>query len=168
MESTLLDFDDFECNYFRIKNYNSIDLYRIKVFLSELDKNYFVWLKLNIGETIEKAVYDYYGNDDLYDLILFLNNREMLFDMPYSYDYILNSIDNEIQNYTFKVFGTLKHELSEQSKKKLVDKLDLEYSDDNQHFLYLKVIKKEYINETKRKIIQMIDDQKDMFSLIED
>lgn len=168
MNNALLKFSDFEYGYFRIKNYNSINLYEIKIFLSDLDKNYFVWIKLNTGETIEKAVYDYYGNDDYYDLILFLNEREMLFDMPYSYDYILNSIDAELNNYTYKVFGTLKNELSENAKTKLTDRLDNEYSDRNQHCLYMKVIKREYINEIQRKLNEMIENQKDMYSLIED
>lgn len=171
MKETLMKYDDFNVfnikNTLKIKNYTSFDIYKIKELLNSLDKNYFAWIKLNEGSLIESALYDYYGDENLYDLIMFINQRDMLFDMPYSYDVILNAIDRSISEYEYRVFGNFKKELSEKSNKRLREKLDADYTEKNQKFLYLKVIKREYINEVKRRIYEEIETQKEMYSMIE-
>lgn len=172
MNKELFDLDTFKLqnleNSYEVFNYNSINLSEIKVYLNSLDKNYFVWLKLNEGDTIEKVLHDYYANEDLYDLILLLNDRDMLFGMPYSYDVILNAINNDIQNYEYKVFGNIKNGLSEIATSKLKEKLDNEYSENNQKYLYLKVIKLDYINEVRKTVADIIETQKDMYSLLDE
>jgi hypothetical protein len=171
MKETLMKYDDFNVfnvkNTLKIKNYTSFDIYKIKELLNSLDKNYFAWIKLNEGSLIESALYDYYGDENLYDLIMFINQRDMLFDMPYSYDVILNAIDRSISEYEYRVFGNFKKELSEKSNKRLREKLDADYTEKNQKFLYLKVIKREYINEVKRRVYEEIETQKEMYSMIE-
>jgi hypothetical protein len=171
MKETLMKYDDFNVfnikNTLKIKNYTSFDIYKIKELLNSLDKNYFAWIKLNEGSLIESALYDYYGDENLYDLIMFINQRDMLFDMPYSYDVILNAIDRSINEYEYRVFGNFKKELSEKSNKRLREKLDADYTEKNQKFLYLKVIKREYINEVKRRVYEEIETQKEMYSMIE-
>lgn len=171
MKEMLMKYDDFNVfnikNTLKIKNYTSFDIYKIKELLNSLDKNYFAWIKLNEGSLIESALYDYYGDENLYDLIMFINQRDMLFDMPYSYDVILNAIDRSISEYEYRVFGNFKKELSEKSNKRLREKLDADYTEKNQKFLYLKVIKREYINEVKRRVYEEIETQKEMYSMIE-
>lgn len=171
MKETLMKYDDFNVfnvrNTLKIKDYTSFDIYKIKELLNSLDKNYFAWIKLNEGSLIESALYDYYGDENLYDLIMFINQRDMLFDMPYSYDVILNAIDRSISEYEYRVFGNFKKELSEKSNKRLREKLDADYTEKNQKFLYLKVIRREYINEVKRRIYEEIETQKEMYSMIE-
>lgn len=171
MKETLMKYDDFNVfnikNTLKIKNYTSFDIYKIKELLNSLDKNYFAWIKLNEGSLIESALYEYYGDENLYDLIMFINQRDMLFDMPYSYDVILNAIDRSISEYEYRVFGNFKKELSEKSNKRLREKLDADYTEKNQKFLYLKVIKREYINEVKRRVYEEIETQKEMYSMIE-
>lgn len=171
MKETLMKYDDFNVfnvrNTLKIKNYTSFDIYKIKELLNSLDKNYFAWIKLNEGSLIESALYDYYGDENLYDLIMFINQRDMLFDMPYSYDVILNAIDRSMSEYEYRVFGNFKKELSEKSNKRLREKLDADYTEKNQKFLYLKVIKREYINEVKRRVYEEIETQKEMYSMIE-
>ena len=171
MKETLMKYDDFNVfnvrNTLKIKDYTSFDIYKIKELLNSLDKNYFAWIKLNEGSLIESALYDYYGDENLYDLIMFINQRDMLFDMPYSYDVILNAIDRSISEYEYRVFGNFKKELSEKSNKRLREKLDADYTEKNQKFLYLKVIKREYINEVKRRVYEEIETQKEMYSMIE-
>lgn len=171
MKETLMKYDNFNVfnvrNTLKIKDYTSFDIYKIKELLNSLDKNYFAWIKLNEGSLIESALYDYYGDENLYDLIMFINQRDMLFDMPYSYDVILNAIDRSISEYEYRVFGNFKKELSEKSNKRLREKLDADYTEKNQKFLYLKVIKREYISEVKRRIYEEIETQKEMYSMIE-
>ena len=167
MKTEFLTYDDFEIGNFKIKNYNSFMLSEIRNYLDSLDDNYYTYLKLTDNVLIEKVIFDYYDTENYYDLILFINNREMLYDMPYSYDIILNNIDKDINAYEYKVFGTLKNELSEKSKSRLVEKLNSEYIENNKKLLYIKIIKKQYINEILRKITYLVETQKELYSLME-
>lgn len=172
MDNVLLKFSNFEytdeSKDIDIPNYNSIDLREIKEYIGSLGDEYFEWVKNNEGDTIEKIVHDYYHNDDYYDLILMINGRDMLFDMPYSYDIILNAIATDLQNYGYKVYGSIKQSLSDKASKLLSDKLDNDYSTKNQIFLYLKVIKIQYINDIRKKIADIIETQKNMYSLLDE
>lgn len=167
MKTEFLTYDDFEIGNFKIKNYNSFMLSEIRNYLDSLDDNYYTYLKLTDNVLIEKVIFDYYDTENYYDLILFINNREMLYDMPYSYDIILNNIDKDINAYEYKVFGTLKNELSEKSKSRLAEKLNSEYIENNKKLLYIKIIKKQYINEILRKITYLVETQKELYSLME-
>lgn len=167
MKTEFLTYDDFEIGNFKIKNYNSFMLSEIRNYLDSLDDNYYTYIKITDNVLIEKVIFDYYDTENYYDLILFINNREMLYDMPYSYDVILNNIDKDINAYEYKVFGTLKNELSEKSKSRLVEKLNSEYIENNKKLLYIKIIKKQYINEILRKITYLVETQKELYSLME-
>lgn len=167
MKTEFLTYDDFEIGNFKIKNYNSFMLSEIRNYLDSLDDNYYTYIKITDNVLIEKVIFDYYDTENYYDLILFINNREMLYDMPYSYDIILNNIDKDINAYEYKVFGTLKNELSEKSKSRLVEKLNSEYIENNKKLLYIKIIKKQYINEILRKISYLVETQKELYSLME-
>ena len=167
MKTEFLTYDDFEIGNFKIKNYNSFMLSEIRNYLDSLDDNYYTYLKLTDNVLIEKVIFDYYDTENYYDLILFINNREMLYDMPYSYDIILNNIDKDTNAYEYKVFGTLKNELSEKSKSRLAEKLNSEYIENNKKLLYIKIIKKQYINEILRKITYLVETQKELYSLME-
>lgn len=167
MKTEFLTYDDFEIGNFKIKNYNSFMLSEIRNYLDSLDDNYYTYIKITDNVLIEKVIFDYYDTENYYDLILFINNREMLYDMPYSYDIILNNIDKDINAYEYKVFGTLKNELSEKSKSRLVEKLNSEYIENNKKLLYIKIIKKQYINEILRKITYLVETQKELYSLME-
>jgi hypothetical protein len=172
MDKELLDFENFEIKGspgknrdFLISNYNSIDLSEISYYLMGISDKWITHLKIHDNSKIEKIVYDYYGNDKYYDLILFLNKREMLFDMPYSNDIILDAIERDITEYEFKVFGGIGTKLGKQARQKLIDKLDSQYTENNQKFSFLKVIKPEYIETVGRKIRDILKTQKDMFAL---
>jgi len=167
MKTEFLVYDNFEIGNFKIKNYNSFMLSEIRNYLDSLDDNYYTYIKITDNILIEKVIFDYYDTENYYDLILFINNREMLMDMPYSYDIILNNIDKDINAYEYKVFGTLKNELSEKSKSRLIEKLNSEYIENNKKLLYIKIIKKQYINEIMRKITYLVETQKELYSLME-
>jgi len=172
MDKSICDFDDFEIdgsNYnYKIKNFNSIDLTEIKEYLLGLPEIYFTYLKVVEGTKIEKVLWDYYLEEDLYDLILLLNNREMIFDMPYSYDVVSSKVDTQLLDYEFKVFGNTIGELSPQARERLRKKLDDQYSENNNKFVYLKAIKRTYINTVRRTIAEIIETQKEMYSIVEE
>lgn len=167
MNKDLLNFDNFIINDFSITNYNSIDLSEIKNYLNGLPNSWFKYLKIHEGAKIEKVLFDYYNTDDFYDLILFLNNRDMVFDMPYSYDVIIDAVEKDINEYQYKVFGNTVEQLSEKAYEHLKNKLDKHYSSNNEKFIYLRIITSDKIDTVRRKIQNILTTQKEMYSIIE-
>lgn len=171
MNKELLNFENFEISdaysTFNVQNYNSIDLSEIRDYLDGLPDHWFRFLKLHEGDKIEKVLYDYYGSSDFFDLILFLNKRNMIFDMPYSYDVILDAIEKDINEYQYKVFGNTTEQLSEKTFERLKNTLDNNYSTKNEKFIYLKVISAENIDLVRRKVQSILNIQKEMYSIIE-
>ncbi len=171
MDKELLDFEDFEISKknanFKIKNYNSVDLSEVRNYLGGLNPGWFTYLQVTDNSKIEKVLYDYYKTDKYFDLILFLNDREMLFDMPYSSDIIIDAMERDITEYEFKVFGSVRTKLTADVRERLLKKLDDEYTQQNQKFGIIRVIRTEHIETVKRKIREILKTQKDMFTLTE-
>lgn len=90
---------------YNIKRYSSINLETIHLYLDSIDRSWFEYIKLNVDQTLESALYAYYHSEDYYDLILLINYREMLSDMPYSNDKIINDINSDLEEYAIKLYN---------------------------------------------------------------
>lgn len=172
MDKDLLNFENFIIKTgksdFSISNYNSIDLSEVRNYLDGLPDFWFTHLKIHEGSKIEKVLYEYYKTDNFYDLILFLNKRDMVFDMPYSYDVIIDAVEKDIAEYQYKVFGNTIDQLSEKASLRLKEKLDNSYSKNNEKYIYLKVITTDKINIVRRKIENILTTQKEMYAILEE
>ena len=152
----------------KIFNYNSICKNKIKVYLNSLPSNYFKYLKVEQGAKIEKLCFDYYKNTNYYDIILILNNRDMIYDMPYENDIILDAIDSDIENYKQKVFNDPYKKLSDRSYKDLYNKLDIFYNTKNLKFQYLKVIDVNLIPEVISDINEIIEKYQNNIEILDE
>lgn len=171
MDKFLLNFDTFEIdnnsNTLKVYDYNSINFNEIKDYLNSLDKNVFEYIKIYDGSKIEKVCYDYYNTADYYDLILFLNNRDMIFDMPYDNDVTVNMSEDMIKDFEFRMFKNSKDEIEFSRRNALKSKVENDLTEKNMKLCYIKVIKNDYLNEVKRNIKKIIETQQNMFKLID-
>ena len=141
---------------------------KIKVYLNSLPSNYFKYLKVEQGAKIEKLCFDYYKNTNYYDIILILNNRDMIYDMPYENDIILDAIDSDIENYKQKVFNDPYKKLSDRSYKDLYNKLDIFYNTKNLKFQYLKVIDVNLIPEVISDINEIVEKYQNNIEILDE
>ena len=148
MENSLT-FDKFSLTtdktVFKITNYNTICLNKIREYLNKLDNSYFKYIKLQDNSKIEKVCLDYYGSTDFYDLTLLLNSREAIFDMAYSYDIIFSAVEKDLEEYRNKVFKDSYKDFSETTRNKLFKYLENKYDTNNEANRYLKVISANYV-----------------------
>ena len=142
---------------FSVKDYNSISITKIKSYLKSLDSSYYVYLKV---------LYDYYKNTDYCDLIMLMNNREMIYDMPYSYDIILEAIENDIDRYRSKVFGNNFGKLSDRAYKDLEESLTNKYNNDSTRFLYIKTIRDTMVPIVLSEIRKITNSYQDNINLV--
>ena len=165
-----INYDEFAIeeskSNFSVKDYNSISTTKIKSYLNSLDSSYYVYLKIDVGAKIEKVLYDYYKNTDYCDLIMLMNNREMIYDMPYSYDIILEAIENDIDRYRSKVFRNNFDKLSDRAYMDLEESLTNKYNNDSTRFLYIKAIRDTMIPVVLSEIRKITNSYQDNINLV--
>lgn len=84
---------------FNITDYTSkkyLDLYRLPE-LSSAD--YIQYYIVNNDEKPEAISFDLYENTDYWDLLMLINNRSPLFDLPYNFDVIASAAEDKIARY---------------------------------------------------------------------
>lgn len=169
MQNTI-DYNAFEMSgstyNFNITDYTSAGLNKIRSYLNTLDNSYFVYLKVEENTKIEKVCYDYYNNTNYYDLILLLNNKEMVYDMPYSYDIILEAIEKDIDRYRSKVFKNTFEKFSDMAYNDLENSLSEKYNKNNSKFLYIKAIKINLIPIVLSEIYKLAAEYRDNINLV--
>lgn len=166
----IISYDEFSLegssSNFNIKDYNSVNLTKIKSYLNSLDNSYFVYLKVEVGAKIEKVCYDYYNNTNYCDLIMMINGRNMIYDMPYSYDIILEAIEKDIDRYRSKVFRNTFDKLSDRAYNDLEKSLSNKYNSENSKFLYIKAIRNTMIPIVLSSIKEITKNYQDNINLV--
>src|SRR5574344_304011 len=160
MQNTI-DYNAFEMSgstyNFNITDYTSAGLNKIRSYLNTLSNSYFVYLKVEENTKIEKVYYD---------LILLLNNKEMVYDMPYSYDIILEAIEKDIDRYRSRVFKNTFEKFSDMAYNDLENSLSEKYNKNNSKFLYIKAIKINLIPIVLSEIYKLTTEYRDNINLV--
>jgi hypothetical protein len=185
MKAANLTFNSFEYEtlkkIFSIKQYSSIDIDTLHNYLDNIDESWFEYVKIGVDQTIESVLYSYYKSEDYYDLILLLNYRNLLDDIPYSNDKIINDINSDLEEYNIKLFNqgtafnafTIEPEIYNQNRLSNPDELKRQrrlgpyqrlkiflgykYNQLNSYRLFLKVAKPQYL-------YKIINDLKDLIT----
>lgn len=86
--------------------YDFNKILKIQKVISKINaREYIGTTTVKNNTTLEKLSYDIYGTTDYWDLLLVLNDRNPLFDMPFDYDVVYNSVENYINQYELKFLG---------------------------------------------------------------
>lgn len=160
----MLTFDTFNIQGFKIPNYNSIDLAEIREYLNGLDDSWFFTVKLMEGEKIENAVLKYYGDTNYTDLILLINDIDAVFGMPFAFDVLDSIIETDIENYSMKAYGTIFTKFKFNDLRK---NMTAEYETANLNARYLKFPVSSRFYTIATKVQQIIDEQKEMYNLLD-
>ena len=103
----MFDFDTLIYKNFKFFNYNSIDLSEVREYLDSLSSDWLIKVKISEGTTLEKVCQDFYSSQDYNDLIMFLNDRDYLFDYFHLFDVVSELSDRNLEEYYFKAFNTI-------------------------------------------------------------
>lgn len=103
MVNTLLDYTYEELDEFIVPDYFSkkIDIYTLleEFKNSGILSDYVQTYRIADDDKIERISYDIYGTTAYWDILLQLNDRIALFEMPYSLDTVLDSSKEYWDNY---------------------------------------------------------------------
>lgn len=145
MKNTLLVFDTEEVGDFISPNYFSkkIDLYNF--LTDDIKKNFCYTYKIDDNDKIERISYSLYKTTDYWDLLLLLNGRESLSDMPYDYETYTNTIDQFIDEYNSNYYSN--YPLNDTKLSDLKTEFYEKERHLNESFRYMLVIKPEKLQE---------------------
>jgi hypothetical protein len=81
----------------KVRDYFSKDVKVFSIFDAHIDL--FATYQIENDDKIERISYELYGTTDYWDILLLLNDRSPLFEMPYGYDLIHDFAQNRIDIY---------------------------------------------------------------------
>lgn len=104
MQNTILKYEYEELDEFIVSNFFSkkIDIYSIiQEFVSNGTLNDFLQLyRIEDNDKLERISYNIYGTTDYWDILLQLNDRNPLFDLPYNLDTLIDISEEFWNNYS--------------------------------------------------------------------
>jgi hypothetical protein len=103
MKNTILNYELEELDEFIVSNYFSknIDIYNLLNSLGE----YLDIYQIQNSDKLERIAYELYGNTDFWDILLLLNDRNPLFEMPYEYDLLEDYALNRANYYKLVLYA---------------------------------------------------------------
>lgn len=131
-----------------ITDYTSVDHVKVRQFVDGLSPTMFDWYQLQNNSNLEKVALDLYGNPDYWDILVVINHRNPLFELPYDYDTITSMVENKVAAYASKVYGD---ELSSRSYDALVENYKTQMVKDAEVFRVIKIVKPSKIYEFLQK-----------------
>lgn len=104
MTNSILNYINEELDEFIVPDYFSkkIDVYTVLQEFSEAGTlgEYVVSYRMSDDDKLERISYDIYGTPIYWDLLLQINDKVPLFEMPYSLDTIIDSSEEYWNNYS--------------------------------------------------------------------
>lgn len=143
MTNTLLNYELEELDEFIVPDYFSkkIDLYNlIQEFTDEGTLGYYLsTYKIADDDKLERISYDIYGTTNYWDILLQLNDKNPLFELPYSLDTIIDGSEEHWNNYSNLLYfqAPLKSEVLQLLINEEIEKM----KEQNEKYRFLYIIK---------------------------
>ena len=136
MKNTVLIYDTEELDEFIVSDYFSK---KITVFDLIPDiGDYLAIYKLQDNDKLEKISFDLYKTTDYWDILLMLNDRNPLFEMPYETDAITTQAETLIDKYCNNIY--VNHPMEITSLTRFTEKFMADFNSLNESYRYLYVI----------------------------
>ena len=91
-----LEANKSEAEVCNVRDYRSVDYNSITNFINESN---IINVKINANDFMESVSNRLYNDPNLWDLLMLINNKDALSDMPYDNDRIADMADELIMNY---------------------------------------------------------------------
>lgn len=149
MQNTLLNYTLEELDEFVVPDYFSkkIDLYNLIQEFSENDTlgYYLATYKIADDDKLERISYDIYGTTNYWDILLQLNDKNPLFELPYSLDTIIDGSEEYWNNYANFLY--FQAPLNSEILNNLIDEEIEKMKEQNEKYRFLYIIKPTKIQE---------------------
>ena len=143
MKNKILSYDTETVGNYIVSDYFSkkIDIY--KLFSLDLTQYLDVY-KMPDDDKLERVSYELYGTTDYWDLLLMLNDRNPLFDMPYNFDNLSDGATEFVNKYSSLIY--FNSPLNETRTAELIEEWKSKVENQNDKLRFLYIIKPTQIN----------------------
>jgi hypothetical protein len=138
LKNSIINFDNRENTKYNFEDYFSIDFNKVSDYINSCPKDWFDWYQLQDNSKLEKVSLDIYGDADYWDILLVINKKLALFEMPYDYDAVMNMVDYKIAEYVKEVY---KKDIPVNAYNAMLKKLKEKYIAENETYRVIKIVR---------------------------
>ena len=106
LSNTLTNFTRRTVDTYSVMDYKSINMNSIYDYINTLSPDTFDWYQVQDDDKWERISLELYQNTDYWDVLLILNQRNPLTDLPFSFDVISKLSEDRITEYHTLVYGS--------------------------------------------------------------
>lgn len=138
-----MKFDTEELDEFIVSDYfsKSINIWDIFYELEE----YLSVYKMDNCDKLERVSYELYGTTDYWDVLLLINDRTPLFDMPYNFETLSDTALASVNHYKNYIYDNAP--LNQTRVEEFYNELMVDTQNKNELFRYIYVVKQANIND---------------------
>jgi hypothetical protein len=103
LKNSVIDFTNRQIENTIVEDYFTFDLKKILDHIASCTLDYFEWYQMDDDDKIERVALELYGNADYWDILLLINGKDALFDMPYNFDTLSSFADEKAKNYVASI-----------------------------------------------------------------
>jgi len=152
LKNTIINFDNSDHTIlnttYSVEDYRSLNLNKILDYIEVCEDNMFDWYQLQNNANLEKVALDLYGNPDYWDILIAINGRNPLLDLPFDFDVLESFSESKAQSYVDKVYGK---DLSESTKLELIDSYRKKFQTRNEELRVIRIVKPSMIQKFLQK-----------------
>jgi hypothetical protein len=153
MTNTVYEYDTFFKKNRVIRDFTSIYFNDLDSLLSEYE-NYFYLIDITEDERMENVAYELYGDENLADLLLAINDENFIWSSPLNQDILLDQTDILLSEYAnYMNIDTWDGSVSYQD---FADKIRKNVDDNNSRRKKIKVPRRDYLSD----VIAIVNDYK--------
>jgi len=144
MKNTVLKFNYEELDEFIVPDYFSkeTNIYDLVNSIQEYVSLY----KISDNDKLERISYEIYGTTDYWDILLLLNNRNPLFDLPYDYDTVYDNAKTFVNKYVYYIYSNALLNVGSVFQDLYNEFLNT-YTNENEGYRYMLIVKPSKIGE---------------------
>lgn len=138
LRNSIINYTNRENSTYNFEDYFSIDFNKVADYVNSCPKDWFDWYQLQDNSKLEKVALDIYGDSDYWDILLVINKKLALFDMPYDYDTLMKMVDYKVAEYIKEIY---KKNIPVNAYNSMVKALKEKYIAENETFRIIKIVR---------------------------
>lgn len=105
LTNSIIDYSNRTIDTYDLEDYFSINFKTIYEYVEQCDEDFFDWVQIQNNVTLEKLALDFYGNANYWDVLLVINQKNPLFEMPFDFDSLSTMAEDKIDSYIREIYN---------------------------------------------------------------
>lgn len=139
LTNSVINFTNRTVNNYDVEDYFSMDFNKLSEYIDSCPSSWFDWYQIPNNSKIEKISLDIYGDANYWDILILINHRNPIFDMPYEYDTLYDLAEDRINEYINDVY--VNKSLDETAKTIMIEAYKERLVAENELLRVIKIVK---------------------------